>query len=170
MKSQKWQDNLASFLRQIIQNQSNPSQCPRPGYWRIWSWLVLWNLQSLLELTPEKDVFFITGDWNGKVGSQQIPGVTGKFGLRVQNEAGQRLTELYKENTLAVANTLLTTQEMTLQMSITIWPIPKSDVLCGQRWRSCINSVKQDLELTVSQIMSSLLQNSGLNCIKQGKI
>ena len=51
------------------------------------------DLQDLLELTPQKDVLFITGDWNAKVGSQEIPGITGKFGLRVQNEAGQRLTE-----------------------------------------------------------------------------
>ena len=56
------------------------------------------DLQDLLELTPKKDVLFIIGDWNAKVGSQEIPGVTGKFGLGVQNEAGQRLTEFCKEN------------------------------------------------------------------------
>ena len=65
------------------------------------------DLQDLLELTPKKDVLFITGDWNAKVGNQDIPGVTGKFGLGVQNEAGQRLTELCQENALAIANTLL---------------------------------------------------------------
>ena len=59
------------------------------------------NLQDLLELTPKKDVLFIIGDWNAKVGSQAIPGVTGKFGLGVQNEAGQRLTEFCQENTLS---------------------------------------------------------------------
>ena len=58
------------------------------------------DLQDLLELTPQKDVLFITGDWNAKVGSQEIPGITGKFGLRVQNEAGQRLTEFWQENGL----------------------------------------------------------------------
>ena len=63
-------------------------------------------LQDLLELTPPKDVLFIAGDWNAKVGSQEIPGVTGKFGLGVQNEAGQRLTEFCQENTLVIANTL----------------------------------------------------------------
>ena len=62
--------------------------------------------QDLLELTPKKDVLFITGDWNAKVGSQETPGVTGKFGLGVQNEAGQRLTEFCQENTLVIANTL----------------------------------------------------------------
>ena len=63
------------------------------------------DLQDLLELTPEKDVLFIIGDWNAKVGSQETPGVTGKFGLGMQNEAGQRLTEFGQENTLVIANT-----------------------------------------------------------------
>ena len=63
------------------------------------------DLQDLLELTPKKDVPFIIGDSNAKVGSQEIPGVTGKFGLGVQNEAGQRLTEFCQENALVIANT-----------------------------------------------------------------
>ena len=64
------------------------------------------DLQDLLELTSPKDVLFIIGDWNAKVGSQEIPGVTGKFGLGVQNEAGQKLIELCKENALVIENTL----------------------------------------------------------------
>ena len=64
------------------------------------------DLQDLLELTPKKDVLFIIGDWNAKVGSQEITEVTGKFGLGVQNEAGQRLIEFFQENTLVIANTL----------------------------------------------------------------
>ena len=64
------------------------------------------DLQDLLELTPQKDVLFIIGDWNAKVGNQETPGVTGKFGLGVQNEAGQRLIEFCQENTLVIANTL----------------------------------------------------------------
>ena len=64
------------------------------------------DLQDLLELTPKKDVLFIIGDWNAKVGSQEIPGETGKFGLGVQNEAGQRLTEFCQEDTLVIANNL----------------------------------------------------------------
>ena len=64
------------------------------------------DLHDLLELTPKKDVLFIIGDWNAKVGSQETPGVTGKFGIRVQNEAGHSLTELSQENTLVIANTL----------------------------------------------------------------
>ena len=64
------------------------------------------DLQDLLELTPKKDVLFIIGNWNAKVGSQEIPGVTGKFGLGVQNEVGQRLIQFCQENTLVIANTL----------------------------------------------------------------
>ena len=64
------------------------------------------DLQDLLELTPKKDVLLIIGDWNAKVGSQEIPRITGKFGLGVQNEAGQRLTEFCHENALVIANTL----------------------------------------------------------------
>ena len=64
------------------------------------------DLQDLLELTPPKDVLFIIGDWNAKVGGQEIPGVTGKFGLGVQNKAGQRLSEFFQENTLVIANTI----------------------------------------------------------------
>ena len=64
------------------------------------------DLQVLLELTPKKDVLFIIGDRNRKVGSQEIPGVTGKFGLGMQNEAGQRLIEFHQENALVIANTL----------------------------------------------------------------
>ena len=65
------------------------------------------DLQDLLELTPKKDVLFIIGDWNAKVGSQEAPGVTGKFGLGIRNEAGKRLIEFCQENTLVIAKTLL---------------------------------------------------------------
>ena len=64
------------------------------------------ELQDLLELTPKKDVLFILGDWNAKVGSQETPGVTGKFDLGIQNEAGQRLIEFCEENALVITNTL----------------------------------------------------------------
>ena len=64
------------------------------------------DLQDLLELTPKRDVFFIIGDWNAKVGSQETPGVTGKFGLGIRNEAGQRLTKFCQANALVIANTL----------------------------------------------------------------
>ena len=85
------------------------------------------DLQDLLELTPKNDVLFIIGDWNAKVGSQEIPGVTGKFGLGVQNKAGQRLTEFCQGNALVIANTLFQQHKRRLHMDITRWSTTKSD-------------------------------------------
>ena len=102
------------------------------------------DIQDLLELTPKQDVLFIIGDWNAKVGSQEIPGVTGKFGLGTQNEAGQRLTEFYQENALVIANTLFQQYEMTLHIDISYdldQYLNQIDcIFCSQRWRSCIQS------------------------------
>ena len=78
-------------------------------------------------MIPKKDVIFIIGNWNSKVGSQETPGVTGKFGLGIWNEAGQRLIEFCQKNTLVVANTIFSTEEKTVYMDITRWSIPKSD-------------------------------------------
>ena len=78
------------------------------------------DLQDLLELTPKKDVLFMIGDWNAKVGSQETPGVTGNFGLGVQNEARQRLIEFCQENALVIANTLFEQHNRR-------WSTPKSD-------------------------------------------
>ena len=93
------------FPRQTIQHHRNPSLCPNTKkeaeVERFYE-----DLQDLLELTPKKDDLFIIGDWNEKIGSQKIPEATGKFGLGVQNEAGQRLTEFCQENALVIANTL----------------------------------------------------------------
>ena len=105
-QSQKQQNDLFPSPRQTIQYHSNPSLCPNQWCWRSWVEWFSEDLQDLLELLPEKDVLFILGDWNVKVGSQEIPGVTDKFGLEVQKEAGQRLTEFCQENTLFTANTL----------------------------------------------------------------
>ena len=85
------------------------------------------DLQDLLELTPKKDVLFIIQYRNVKVGTQEIPGLTGKLGLGVQNEAGQRLTVLPREHTGHSKHPLPTTQEKTLNMDNTRWSIPKSD-------------------------------------------
>ena len=86
------------------------------------------DLQDLLELTPKKDILLIIGDWNAKEGSQLTPEVTGKFGLGVQNETGQRLiTLLPREYTGYSKQPLPTTQEKTLNMDITRWSTPKSD-------------------------------------------
>ena len=124
------------------------------------------NLQDRLKLTPKKDILFIIGDWNAKVGSQETPGVTGKFGLGVWNEAVQRLIEFCQENTLVIANTLIQQHKRRLY----IWTSPDGQhrnqidyILCSQRWRSFICQQKQDWELTVAQIMNSLLPNSDLS-------
>ena len=103
------------------------------------------DLQDLLELTPKVCVLFIIGDWNAKVGSQETPGVTGKFGLGTQNEAGQRLIEFCQENTLVIANTLFQQHKRRLYT----WTSPDGQhrnqidyILCSQRWRSSIQSAK----------------------------
>ena len=85
------------------------------------------DLQDLVELTPKKDVLFIIGDWNAKVGSQETPGVTGKFGLGMQNEGGKRLIVLPRKCTGHSKHPLPTTQEKTLHMDITRWSTLKSD-------------------------------------------
>ena len=98
-----------------------------------------------MELAPKKDVLFIIGDWNAKVGSQEIPGVAGKFGLGVQNEAGQRLIEFCQENALIIANTLFQQHKRRL----CTWTSPDGQhrnqidyLLCSQRWRNSIQSAK----------------------------
>ena len=103
------------------------------------------DLQDLLELTPKKDVLFIIGDWNAKVGSQESPGVIGKFGLGMQNEAGQKLMEFSQENALVIANTLFQQHKRRLYT----WKSPHGQhqkqidyILCSQRWRSSIQSTK----------------------------
>ena len=84
------------------------------------------DLQGLVELTPKKDIIFIIGDWNAKVGSQEIPGVTRKIDFVVQSEAEQRRTEFCQENTLVIANTLFQQHKTILHMDINRWSIPKS--------------------------------------------
>ena len=103
------------------------------------------DLQDLLELTPKRDVLFIIGDWNAKVQSQETLGVTGKFGLGVWNEAGQRLIQFCQENTLVIANTLFQQHKRRLYT----WTSPDDQhrnqidyILCSQRWRSSIQSAK----------------------------
>ena len=103
------------------------------------------DLQDLLELTPKNDVLFIKGDWNAKVGSQETPGVTGKFVLGMRSEAGQRLIEFCQENALVITNTLFQHNKRRLYT----WTSPDSQhrnqidyILCSQRWRSSIQSTK----------------------------
>ena len=85
------------------------------------------DLQDLLELTPKKDVLFTIGEWNAKVGSQETPGVTGKFGLGMWNETEQRLVEFCQEDSLVIANTFFQQHKRRLHMDITRWSTPKSD-------------------------------------------
>ena len=106
------------------------------------------DLQDLLEHTPKKAVLFIIGDWNAKVGSQETPGVTDKFGLGIQNEAGQRLTEFGKEKALVIANTLFQQHKRRLYT----WTSPDGQhqnqidcILCSKKWRSSIQSAKTRL-------------------------
>ena len=85
------------------------------------------DLQDLVELTPQKYVLFIIGDWNAKVRNQETHGVTGKFGLGIRNEARQRLIEFCQENALVIANTLFQQHKRILHMDITRWSTLKSD-------------------------------------------
>ena len=123
------------------------------------------DLQDLLELTLKKDVLFIIRDWNAKVGSQETPGVTGKFGLGVQNEAGQKLTEFCQENALVIANTLFQQHKRRLYT----WTSPDGQhrirliiFFAAKDGEALYSQQKQDWELTVAQIMNFLLPNSDL--------
>ena len=103
------------------------------------------DLQNLLELTPKKAVLFIIGDWNAKVGSQETPGVTGRFGLGIRNEARQRLIEFCQENALVITNTFFQQHKRRLYT----WTSPDGQyqnqidyILYSRRWRSFIQSLK----------------------------
>ena len=144
MQSQKWQNDLCSFPRQTIQYYGNPSLCPTSNTEEAERFYE--DLQDLLELKPKTDVPFIIGDWNAKVGSQETPGVTGKFDLGIQNEAGQRLREFCQENTLVIANTLFQQHKRRLYT----WTPPDGQhwnhtdyIFCSQRWRHSIKSAKK---------------------------
>ena len=110
--------------------------------------MVLWRPTRPFRTNTKKDVLFIIGDWNAKVGSQETPGVTGKFRLGVQNEAGQRLIEFCQENALVRANTLFQQHKRRLYTwtSPDGWHRDQIDyILCSQRWRSSIQSAKTRL-------------------------
>ena len=96
------------MIIQVYASTSNPEEAEVKWYYE--------DLQDLLELTPQKEVLFIIGDWNVKVGSQETPGITGKFGLAVQNEAEQRLIEFCQENILVTANILFQQHKRRLYM------------------------------------------------------
>ena len=147
MKSQKRQNDLCSFPRQnhsiswesIYALTSNAEEAEVERFYE--------DLQDLLELTPKKDVLFIIGDWNAKVGSQETPGITGKFGLGEQNEAEQKLIEFSQEDVLVIEITLF--QQHKRRPST--WTSPdgqhqnQSDyILCSQKWRSSLYTVSKN--------------------------
>ena len=132
------------------------------------------DLQDLLELTPKKDVLFIIHkDWNGKVGNQEIPGVTGKFGLGVQHEAGQRLTEFCQEDALVIANTLVIENTLFQQHKrrLNTWASPD-----GQYWNQidyvlCSHRRRSSMQLEKNKTWSWLwLRSSALYCKIEAEI
>ena len=147
MQSQKRQNDLCLFPRQtiqiiitVIQVYAPTSNAEEAEVERLYE-----DLQDLLELTPKKDFIFIIWDWNAKVGSQETSGVTGKLGLGIWNEAGQKLIEFCQENPLVIANTLFQQHKRRLYT----WTSPDGQhqnqidyILCSQRWRSSIQSTK----------------------------
>ena len=128
--------------------------------------------QDLLELTPQNNVLFMIRDWNAKVGSQETSGVTGKFGLGVQNEAGQRLIEFCQENALVIANTLFQQHKRRLYT----WTSPDGQyrnqidyIFCSQRWRSSIQSAKTRLGADCGSDGDILVAKFRLKLKKVGK-
>ena len=144
MQSQKWLNDLCSLPRQTIQYHNAPtSNAEEAEVEQFYE-----DLQDFLELTPPKYVLFIIGEWNVKGGNQETPGVTGKFDLGIQNEAGQRLIVFCQENALVIANTLFQQHKRRLYT----WIPPDGQhrnqidyILCSQRWRSSIQSAKTRL-------------------------
>ena len=130
------------------------------------------TLQDLLELTSPKDVLFIIGDWNAKVGSQETPGVTGKFGLGRRNEAGQRLIEFCQENALVIANALF----QQCKRRVYTWTSPDGQhqnqidyILCSQRWTKAMQSTKTRPEADCGSDHELLIAKFRLKLKKVGK-
>ena len=124
------------------------------------------DLQDLLELIPKIDVLFIIEDWNEKAGSQEITGVTSKFGLGVQNEAGKRLTKICQEKSLVIANTLF--QQHKRRLYTWIYQMVNTEIrliifFAAKDGEALYSQQKQDQALPVAQIMNSLLPNLDLN-------
>ena len=179
MQSQKQQDDFCSFPRQTIQYHwisisihwiSFNIYAPASNAEETEQFFE--DLQDLLEVTPKKDVLFIIGDWNAKVGSQETPGVTGKFGLGVQNEAGQRLIEFCQDNSLVIANTLF--QQHKRRLYIGASPDGQHQnqiayVLCSHRSRSSIQSAKTRPEADCGSDHELLIAKFRLKLKKVGK-
>ena len=164
-ESQKWQNDLCfqgkPFNITVIQVYAPTSNAEEAEVEQFYE-----DRQELLELTPKKDVLFIIGDWNAKVESLETPGVKDKFGLGIRSEAGQRLIEFCQENALVITNILSNnTREDSIyghhQMVNT--KIRLIIFFAAKDGEALYSQQKQDEELTVAQIMNSLLPNSDLN-------
>ena len=164
MQSQKRQNDLCSFPRQTIQYHSKPSLCPNQFWWRSWSWTVLWRPTRPSIINTQKRCPFHYRGLESKVGSQETPGVTGKFGLGIQNEAGQRLILLPRECTGHTKHPLPTTQDSTHgHHQMVNNEVRLIIFFAGKDGEALHSQQKQDWELTVPQIMNSLLPSSDLN-------
>ena len=167
MQSQKLQNDLCSFPRQTIQYHSIQVYAPTNNAEEADADKFYEDLQDLLVLTPQKMPFSSLADWNAKVGSQEVPGVTGKFGLGVQNEAGQRLIEfLPREHTGHSKHPLPTTQREDSTHGLHQMINPEIRLIiffAAKDGEALYSQQKHDQALTVAQIMNSLLPNSDLN-------
>ena len=148
MQSQKRQNDLVRFQGKpfnitVIQLYALTSNAEEAEDKRFYE-----DLQDFLELTPQRDALFIIENWNAKVGSQETPGVAGKFGLGVQNEAGQKLIEFCQENTLVIANIFFQQHKRRLHTQTTPDGQHQNQIdyiLCSWRWRNSIQSAKTTL-------------------------
>ena len=170
MQSQKWQNDLCSFSRQTVQYHGNPSLCPNKKCWRSWSWRVLRGpTRPSRTNTPQRCPFHHRGlEWKSR--KSRKPGVTGKFGLRVQNKARQRLIEFCQENALVIA--VFQQQRKRLYT----WTSPDGQhknqtdyILCSQRWRSSIQSAKTRLGADCCSDHEFLIAEFRLKLKKVGK-
>ena len=172
MQSQKQQNDLVCFQGKpfnitVIQVYAPTSNAEEAEVERFYE-----DLQDLLELTTKKVGLFIIGNWKANIRSQEILGVTGKLGLGVQNETGQRLTEFCQENALVIANTLFQQHKRRLYT----WTSPDGQhrnqtdyIICSQRWRSSIQSAKTRLGPDCGSVHELLIAKFRLKLKKLGK-
>ena len=165
-------NDLCSLPKQTIQYHSYPSLCPNHWCQRSWSLMVLWWPTRPSRMNIKKDALFSIQDWNAKEGSQEVPGVTGKFRLWIQNEEGQILTEFFQENTLVIANPFF--QQHKTRLYTWTPPVGQNQnqidyVLCSQRWRSSIQSAKIRLGADCGSDHELLIAKFILNLRKVGE-
>ena len=171
MQSQKWQNDLCSFTRQTIQYHSHPSLCPTSNAEEAEVERFYEDLQDLLELTPKKDVLFIIGDWNTKVGSQETWGNRQIWPWNTEWSRA-KANRVLQENALVIANTLFQQHKRRLYT----WTSPDGQhrnqidyILCSQRWRSSIQSTKTRLGTDCGSDHEHLIAKFRLKLKKVGK-